>query len=474
MNKNTTNTKKNKSTNTSPDLNYFKKYSDKEIRNLLRDFDTILIMYILKIATNEEHAFSAPEITDQLNHLFETLDTDEVSKDEDHELFSSRTIRRDLVPFLQVEECQTILDSLLTRVTDYVYGGKISSRAADGIQKQKNKKSTGTQKRYYFKPLLDKSDMTLIYGSISSNRYLSDEEKSYLMEHLRLLQPDFALDTLEINDRIAANRNRFYENIFADLPDKPKQADKPKLPVNSKTLLINIKKLYEAILNGYQIEMIYGKYDKDTLGRLTFYPRHEGNAYILNPYALTWSLGEYYLIATVDASDKPIHFRVDRVIDVKVHKTEIDGDAMIALRSPIPATLKPFFSNKSGKLIFNSIKYTNKYPGMKVYNDPRLIDCVFECTSDSLQVLVDNFGTNVRISESPIVHSKDDLDYKGRPQSFLKVTVKDVQYDNAKRLCIELSQYFTLLEPIELLEDVTHLLDSITNRYKSVLDEASN
>lgn len=474
MNKNTTNTKKNKSANTSPDLSYFKKYSDKEIRNLLRDFDTILIMYILKIATNEDYAISAPEISNQLNHLFESLDIDKLGKDEDQELFNSRTVRRDLEPFLQVEECQTILDSLLTRVTDYVYGGKIASRAADGIQKQLNKKSAGTQKRYYFKPLLDKSDMTLIYGSISSNRYLSDEEKSYLMEHLRLLQPDFALDTSEINDRIAANRNRFYEGIFADLPDKPKQADKPKLPVDSRTLLINIKKLYESILNGYQIEMIYGKYDKDALGHLTFYPRHEGNAYILNPYALTWNLGEYYLIATADASDKPIHFRVDRVMDVKVHKTETDSKPMAALRAPVPATLKPFFSNKSGKLIFNSIKYTNKYPGMKVYNDPRLIDCVFECTSDSLQVLVDNFGTNVRISESPIVHSEDDLDYKGRPQSFLKVTVKDVQYDNAKRLCIELSQYFTLLGPVELLEDVTNLLDSITNRYKSVLDEVSN
>lgn len=55
-----------------------------------------------------------------------------------------------------------------------------------------------------------------------------------------------------------------------------------------------------------------------------------------------------------------------------------------------------------------------------------------------------------------------------KPQTFLAATIKDIQYDNALRFCIEQSQYLTLLKPENLVADVKDTLHQIVNRYESV------
>ena len=105
---------------------------------------------------------------------------------------------------------------------------------------------------------------------------------------------------------------------------------------------------------------------------------------------------------------------------------------------------------------------------MKIYQNKNLVDCCFECTTLSLQILIDNFGPDIKLAPSPIKHSDQELDYNGKPQTFLAATIKDIQYDNALRFCIEQSQYLTLLKPENLVADVKDTLHQIVNRYESV------
>ena len=103
---------------------------------------------------------------------------------------------------------------------------------------------------------------------------------------------------------------------------------------------------------------------------------------------------------------------------------------------------------------------------MKIYDNDNIIDVVFECTSMSLQILIDYFGPDIRLSNSPIQHSKDELDYNGKEQKFLAAKIKDVQYDNAFRFAIAQSENLTLLGPDDLVKDVADKLQDIADMYK--------
>ena len=91
--------------------------------------------------------------------------------------------------------------------------------------------------------------------------------------------------------------------------------------------------------------------------------------------------------------------------------------------------------------------------------------CTFECTSVSLQILIDNFGPDIRLAESSLPHNADELDFNGRPQHFLSATIKDIQYENALLFCIEHARDLKLIEPASLVNEVKTELKRIAEEY---------
>lgn len=426
---------------------------DEEFNALIRDCDFFLLAYILKTATNEELAMSINDMAEALNLL--------IPRDSDLSFFPERTIRRRIDVFSRIEDSDLELTEKIRSLLHFVMGGRIAYRAADGINNGTNTKGNGKQKRFYFDPVLSVSDMDLIYGSVRSNRFLSEEEKDYLLARLHILLPEYKLDKETLQD----NAKRHILEIN-DLPKKPKPKKNVTLPMDSSKLLSHIQTIYDAIQNGLQIEVVYGTYDiSGDSPKVDFHSRNPEKPNILNPYAMMWNGGEYYLIATHNHYTNPVHYRVDRIISVKVRtrKTE-NGELEEVKRAPIPNSLKAFFDRKTHT--FDSVKYANTYPGMKIYDNDNKIDVVFECTSISLQILIDYFGPNIRLSNSPIQHAKDELDYNGKEQKFLAAKIKDVQYDNAFRFAIAQSEYLTLLGPDDLVKDVADKLQDIADKYK--------
>ena len=128
-------------------------------------------------------------------------------------------------------------------------------------------------------------------------------------------------------------------------------------------------------------------------------------------------------------------------------------------RRPKPKELVDYFEKDENDVVyFDAIRYANVHPKMAIHHVSRLTHCTFECTNRSLQVLVDNFGPKIKVIKSDIVHETYELDYKNRPQDFLLATIADVEYDNALRFAIMHCQYFTLISPKEMVEDLKNIL----------------
>lgn len=114
---------------------------------------------------------------------------------------------------------------------------------------------------------------------------------------------------------------------------------------------------------------------------------------------------------------------------------------------------------------FDALRYANTYPGMVIYKESNIIDCTIECTNWSLQMLVDNFGTNIIVQKSIRKHDPSEVDYNGRPQEFLMATIRGVQYDNIKRYAVNNSQHLTVLFPHDLVADVKETLIQAVSKY---------
>jgi predicted DNA-binding transcriptional regulator YafY len=224
-------------------------------------------------------------------------------------------------------------------------------------------------------------------------------------------------------------------------------------PGDNSRFIKNTVLLDYAIREKLQVEITYGIYDVYENG-IDYHHRMENGKnkiYRLNPYALFWGDGHYYLLATYVSGYEPpymkekdtnINFRVDRIIDVRIVKEK--G----AVCEKIPKRLKNFFDTEG---IFDDVSYSARFPGMRISEHSNMIDCIIECTPWSLQILVDTFGTLIEVSESRREHKKNEVDYNGRKQKFLEVKIKQVEFENIRDYCLSHPEYITPVEPKELV-----------------------
>ena len=440
------------------------KQKDEE-KTLIQSFDMLLIMAILKMYTGTKKAYSISDITNELNTLFAPVITSA-----DPDIFHERTLYRKVDLMMSSSDNGNSLNDYINRMLLMLTGGTVKYRSADGIVRGVNTTGKGSQRRYYFEPILTNSDLDMICSALMSSRYLSDDEKNYLLARLNMLKSGYDDSDMELLNKA----------LFSKPPKRNSSAGhmfgRNTLPFENSVMLSHIKTIYEAIQNEYQIEVIYGKYDiREKSSRVDFHPRNTDKPYVLNPYAMLWNDGEYYMIATHYSFENPVHFRIDRIMDVKIRmleKKDKNGKSIRipAKRNKIPPKLKPFFHRHKDRLIFDGIEYTNKYPAMKIYGKEDLVDCCFECTDISLQILIDNFGPGIRLGESPVSHPVDEVDFNGRPIHYIAATVSGVQRENAIDFAVEHSNSLTLIGPDELVYDVRDRIKVIYEKYLKICE----
>lgn len=434
-----------------------------QVKNLLRQLDLPMVYYILKTTTDENHPLSSSQIAYQLRSMIPHPNDNDEDKSREG-FYPTRTISRLLSDYLTLLfEPATVTTSsgvqaesveLISKLLEIVMGGRIERCKPEYGSESSN------QWRYYFEPIFSSSDMNLVVGSLMSSRYLSADEKEYLISRLRLLCQGFDFD----KDGVEVNLNRNILDIIDSMPNRPKKNRLSNLPMDNSTLLAHIRQLNDAIDNECQIEITYGIYDKKTgESAVCFHERHpESPIYVLNPYALLWNDGEYYLLATHSGESRISYFRTDRIMTIQEHLYETkSGNFLPVAREKAPDIISNYICDTEfgHKKSFDAIGYSNKFPGMVIHNEVKLVDCTFECSTKALQILVDNFGAeNISLRASHLKHPDSDNEY-------LEATIKRINYENGLYFSMQYLNFLTLLSPLDMVEEVKERLHAINQRY---------
>ena len=137
------------------------------------------------------------------------------------------------------------------------------------------------------------------------------------------------------------------------------------------------------------IEMInYGIAAKKTIS-FQYYKRsimrrdvvqRRGKRYLVSPYAMVWVQDRYYLIANMDGKEGLIHFRLDRIRDVRVEE----------------AAARPVSEVSSYGDRFDAVDYASKCLNMFGGEITRI---TLRCHMDLLNELFDRFGEDIPVKK---------------------------------------------------------------------------
>ncbi len=413
--------------------------------------DLPVLIYVLKWMTDKDNPSSVPNIAREMQSIM-------------GEKYSVRTLQRRMAMLedatdwekemnLGLKEAKKRMFDLL----EYVFAGRIKHTESLSSAKK-------PRRQYYFEACLDSSAMRMLNGSVISNIFLSEEEKRLLLSRLSIINKlDTELEAPEDSkDNFTGSDKTEYGSEFTDFPG------------DTNRFLHNLSIIDNAVRKGYQIIMTYGTYDLED-GEITYHER-KGHKYRLNPYAHFWSGGHYYMLATyvkdykpkyVKEEGTPINFRLDRVI--KVGYVRNKESAGFKKREAIPSRLNPFFvisESDPSVYDFDSLKYSKTFPFMRISGHKKPVTCHLECTSWSLQILIDTFGTVINVQESTKKHGSEDLDYNGRAQKYIEAVIENVEFENIRDFCLAHPEYITPTEPPELVEAVKNKLEKILEKYK--------
>ena len=99
-----------------------------------------------------------------------------------------------------------------------------------------------------------------------------------------------------------------------------------RLKAANEEIFANVKTLYLAIARNHKIECRYFEWNARKQRLL----RHDGRAYRISPWALTWYDENYYLIAFDSETGIIKHFRVDKMLDVRIIEEKREGERAFA------------------------------------------------------------------------------------------------------------------------------------------------
>ena len=389
----------------------------KEIKALENSF----IVSVLKYATDEEHPLSAGEITARLKEITT-------------ERHDAKTVLRKLRNMCDLLESTEEVAEPAAKAFVLTYGGYIRSVSTTVSGDTGNPKP---QYKFYFEPFLMPSDISMICGMLASNRYLSPGEKEHLLSTLQVLTPKQRIEEKEMH---------------LHLPEEPVRHTGKKGRIKYIDLQNTVRILHEAIQRKLQVSVVYGGYtlDQKHYRDISFEAENPEKPYVLNPYALFWNNGFYYLLATNKDCLKPDFFRVDRIVSAKLHS--VGGKTEFTKRAPVPECLIKYYKHPGTENeYFDSETYTAVHP-LLISKEENLIDCCLECDSTALGLLVDTFGPveilgeHIQILESNITHPEEE-NVNGVPVRYFTVRIPQVQYDNIKAFCLQHHHMITVISP---------------------------
>ena len=223
------------------------------------------------------------------------------------------------------------------------------------------------QNKYYFdgRPF-DVSELKLLIDAVSSSRFITEKRSRELIEKLTKLTSEY-------------NAEKLRRHITVEGRIKSE---------NDKDLYI-LDSVNDAIDKGCKISFQYADYN--TTKRKVV--RHDGEYYVVSPYALIWDGDYYYMIGFCDNRGELRHFRLDRF-----YRTP----AVLEDEEAVPAPKG-----------FNPVKYSQRI--FRMYGGEDTVEVQLLCETPVMNAIIDNFGTSVDVEGVDDNHFKANVTVSPSP-----------------------------------------------------------
>lgn len=159
----------------------------------------------------------------------------------------------------------------------------------------------------------------------------------------------------------------------------------------NESVYYNVDDIHTAINQNKKIRFKYFKWDINT----KLVPRHNGDWFIVSPWALTWDDENYYMVAFDDLDSKIKHYRVDKMMHISIEEEKRFG--------------RDVFQN------FDMAEYSKATFGMYQGQKAKV---KIQFANYMCGVFIDRFGKDISFRPIDDEHSEFHVDVNVSPQFF--------------------------------------------------------
>ena len=254
---------------------------------------------------------------------------------------------------------------------------------------------TAERKNIYadFQDMTDKFGVEIIKEQIGRETYYHVGAREFELAEVKLL-----IDAIQSSKFITQTKSReLITKIKSFVSEHQAKQLQRQVYINDRvktmneSVYYNVDDIHTAINQDKKIRFKYYKWDINK----KLVPRHNGDWFVVSPWALTWDDENYYLVAFDDLDHRIKHYRVDKMMRISIEKEKRDGKE----------AFKNFDMAEYSKATFGM------YQGQKTKVKIRLAN--YMCG-----VFIDRFGKDITFRPVDNEHSELHVDVNVSPQFF--------------------------------------------------------
>ena len=231
------------------------------------------------------------------------------------------------------------------------------------------KEQTGRETYYHVGAReFELAEVKLLIDAIQSSKFITQTKSRELITKIKSFVSEHQAKQLQrqvyINDRVKTMNESVYYNV---------------------------DDIHTAINQNKKIRFKYFKWDINT----KLVPRHNGDWFIVSPWALTWDDENYYMVAFDDLDSKIKHYRVDKMMHISIEEEKRSGRDVFR-NFDMAEYSKATFGMYQGQKAKVKIQFANYMCG----------------------VFIDRFGKDISFRPIDDEHSELHVDVNVSPQFF--------------------------------------------------------
>lgn len=198
------------------------------------------------------------------------------------------------------------------------------------------------------------AELKLLVDSVQSSKFITAKKSNELIEKIERIASKYEAKQLQRQVYVAERIKTMNESIY-----------------------YNVDIIHNAIANNVKIKFQYFQWNIDKKQEL----RHDGEYYLISPWALSWDNENYYLIGYDHKAGIIKHYRVDKMLNISETEEKREG--------------KQLFRQ------FDMAIYAKKMFGMF---DGKEQSVRIECVNSFAGVMIDRFGKSVTMIKTDEEH----------------------------------------------------------------------